>query len=174
MPAYAVKCVCSIGGREKKTNMSVSHTDAIKCIFLFSFWGWGYIMFYLFSVGGGCMKTFYFLYSDFFLKIPVTSSLAFWICQNCHYLPISKKWKTSYLIFKVEIRNLIKSFSLSGPDFYILNKSENATPELFATYIQNYANQECNWKCNLIFKYWVIQNSKSFTDVVMTKHMKAI
>ena len=27
---------------------------------------------------------------------------------------------------------------------YILNKSENATPELFATYIQNYANQECN------------------------------
>ena len=26
----------------------------------------------------------------------------------------------------------------------ILNKSENATPELFATYIQNYANQECN------------------------------
>ena len=29
-------------------------------------------------------------------------------------------------------------------DFYILNKSENATPELFAIYIQNYANQECN------------------------------
>ena len=26
---------------------------------------------------------------------------------------------------------------------YILNKSENATPELFAIYIQNYANQEC-------------------------------
>ena len=26
----------------------------------------------------------------------------------------------------------------------ILNKSENATPELFATYIQNYANQKCN------------------------------
>ena len=26
----------------------------------------------------------------------------------------------------------------------ILNKSENATPELFAIYIQNYANQECN------------------------------
>ena len=25
----------------------------------------------------------------------------------------------------------------------ILNKSENATPELFAIYIQNYANQEC-------------------------------
>ena len=28
--------------------------------------------------------------------------------------------------------------------FNILNKSENATPDLFATYIQNYANQECN------------------------------
>ena len=27
---------------------------------------------------------------------------------------------------------------------YILNKSENATPELFVIYIQNYANQECN------------------------------
>ena len=27
--------------------------------------------------------------------------------------------------------------------FNILNKSENATPELFAIYIQNYANQEC-------------------------------
>ena len=26
---------------------------------------------------------------------------------------------------------------------YILNKSENATPELFAIYIQNYENQEC-------------------------------
>ena len=26
---------------------------------------------------------------------------------------------------------------------YILNKSENATSELFALYIQNYANQEC-------------------------------
>ena len=25
----------------------------------------------------------------------------------------------------------------------ILNKSENATPELFAIYIQNYANQDC-------------------------------
>ena len=28
--------------------------------------------------------------------------------------------------------------------YNILNKSENATPELFAIYIQNYANQECN------------------------------
>ena len=26
---------------------------------------------------------------------------------------------------------------------YILNKTENATPELSAIYIQNYANQEC-------------------------------
>ena len=38
---------------------------------------------------------------------------------------------------------------------HILNKSENATPELFAIYIQNYANQECNGKCILMFKYWV-------------------
>ena len=27
---------------------------------------------------------------------------------------------------------------------YILNKIENATPELFAAYIQNHANKECN------------------------------
>ena len=26
---------------------------------------------------------------------------------------------------------------------YMQNKSENATPELFAIYKQNYANQEC-------------------------------
>ena len=60
------------------------------------------------------------------------------------------------------------------PKHYILNKSENATPELFAIYIQNYANQECNWKCILMFKYWVMHNSKSFTDGVTRKHMKAI
>ena len=29
-------------------------------------------------------------------------------------------------------------------DIHILNRSENATHELFATYIQTYANQECN------------------------------
>ena len=56
----------------------------------------------------------------------------------------------------------------------ILNKSENATPELFPTYIQNYANQECNRKCILMFKYWVMHNSKCFTDVVTRKHMIAI
>ena len=56
----------------------------------------------------------------------------------------------------------------------ILNKSENATPELFAIYIQNYANQEYNRKCILMFKYCVMHNSKSFTDVVTRKHMKAI
>ena len=56
----------------------------------------------------------------------------------------------------------------------ILNKSENATPELFAIYIQNYANQEYNGKCILMFKYWVMHNSKSFTDVVTRKNMKAI
>ena len=57
---------------------------------------------------------------------------------------------------------------------YILNKSENATPELFAIYIQNYANQECNSKCILMYKYWVMHNSKSYTDVVTRKHMKVI
>ena len=62
--------------------------------------------------------------------------------------------------------------SLSG--YIILNKSEKATPELFAIYKQNYANQECNWKCILMFKYWVMHNSKSFMDVVTRKHMKAI
>ena len=56
----------------------------------------------------------------------------------------------------------------------ILNKSENATPELFAIYIQNYANQECKRKCILMFKYWVMHNSKSFTDVVTRKHMNVI
>ena len=58
--------------------------------------------------------------------------------------------------------------------FDILNKSENATPELFAIYLQNYANQECKWKCILMFKYWVIHNSKSCTDIVKRKHTKAI
>ena len=57
---------------------------------------------------------------------------------------------------------------------YILNKSENATPELFAISIQNYANQECKRACMLMLKYWVMYNSKSFTDVVTRKHMKAI
>ena len=46
-----------------------------------------------------------------------------------------------------------------------LNKSENATPVLFAIYIQNYANQECNGKCILMFKYCVMHNSKSFQVV---------
>ena len=57
---------------------------------------------------------------------------------------------------------------------YILNKSENATHKLFAIYIQNYANQECNGKCIFMFNYWVMNNSKSFADVVTRKHMKAI
>ena len=56
----------------------------------------------------------------------------------------------------------------------ILNKSENATPELFAIYIKNYANQECNGKCIEMSKYLVMHNSKSFTDVVTRKQMKAI
>ena len=43
---------------------------------------------------------------------------------------------------------------------HTLNKSENATPELFAIYMQNYANQECKWKFVLMFKYWVMHYSK--------------
>ena len=49
-----------------------------------------------------------------------------------------------------------------------------AKPELFAIYIQKYANQECNWKCILMFKYLLMHNSKSYTDVATRKHMKAI
>ena len=56
----------------------------------------------------------------------------------------------------------------------ILNKSENATPELFAIYIKNYANQECSWNCIWMFKYLVMHSSKSFPDVVTRIHMKAI
>ena len=56
----------------------------------------------------------------------------------------------------------------------ILNKSENATPELFAICIQNYEDQECNDKCILMFKYRVMHNSKSVTNVVTRKHMKVI
>ena len=55
-----------------------------------------------------------------------------------------------------------------------LNKSENAKLELFAIYIQNYANQECKLKYILMFKCWVMHNSKSCTDVVTRKHMAAI
>ena len=48
------------------------------------------------------------------------------------------------------------------------------TPLLFAFYKHDYANQECKWKCISMFKYWVMHNSESYTDVVMRKHMKAI
>ena len=54
--------------------------------------------------------------------------------------------------------------------YNILNKSENATPELFAICIQNDANHECI----LMFKYTAMHNSKSFTDDVTGKHMEAI
>ena len=44
-----------------------------------------------------------------------------------------------------------QKLDLSVYKLYILNKSENAAPELFAIYIQNYANQECKKKvfCNV-------------------------
>ena len=57
---------------------------------------------------------------------------------------------------------------------YILNRSENATPELIVICFQNYANQECKLKCISIFNDWVMHNSKSFKDVVTRKRMKAI
>ena len=79
------------------------------------------------------------------------------------------KTKTKWDIWEFYVSDGAKTIYL-----IILNKSENATPELFAIYIQNYANQECNGKCILMFKYWVMHNSKSFTDVVTRKHMKAI
>ena len=66
---------------------------------------------------------------------------------------------------------LIVSSPLNRP--YILNKSKDATPELFAISIQNYANQECNRKCILMFKYWVMHNSKKYYRETR-KNMKAI
>ena len=39
--------------------------------------------------------------------------------------------------------------TVSKPVFNILNKSEKATSELFAIYIQNYANQEMQMKVYL-------------------------
>ena len=78
----------------------------------------------------------------------------------------------SFHIIPNKILAKIHGIAITHPN--ILNKSETATHELFAIYIQNYANQECNWKCILMFKYLVMHNSKIFTDVVTRKHMKAI
>ena len=44
----------------------------------------------------------------------------------------------------------IKVISQTITQHNILNKSENATPELLAIYIHNYANQKCNRKCILM------------------------
>ena len=41
-------------------------------------------------------------------------------------------------------KSVISIFLSATTALNILNKSENATPELIATYIQKYANQECN------------------------------
>ena len=56
----------------------------------------------------------------------------------------------------------------------ILNKSENATPKLFAIYIKKIVQTKNANESALMFKYWVMHNSKSFTDVVTRKHMKVI
>ena len=49
------------------------------------------------------------------------------------------------------MQRLTKSFDVfqvSDPRVgYILNKSENAIPELFVIYVQNDASQESKWKC---------------------------
>ena len=68
------------------------------------------------------------------------------------------------------------SYMGTGPRPIDTEQSEDATPKLFAIYIyiQNYANQECKWKCILMFNYCVVHTSKSFTDVVTRKHIKAI
>ena len=59
MPAYAVKCICSIGGREKKTNMSVSHTDA-ESVFNIFLLGLYYVLSF-FRGGGGVYESSLFL-----------------------------------------------------------------------------------------------------------------
>ena len=47
---------------------------------------------------------------------------------------------------------------------YIQNKSENATPELFAIYMymQNDASQKSKWKCIWMFKNWVMHKVKVY------------
>ena len=54
----------------------------------------------------------------------------------CHQLSLLRKWN-----FVLHLGMLYTQHRLFST--YILNKSENATPELFAIYIQNYANREC-------------------------------
>ena len=56
----------------------------------------------------------------------------------------------------------------------MLNKSENATPELLAIYIQNAQASKTNISVSECSKNWVMHNSKSFTDAVRRKDMKAI
>ena len=86
-----------------------------------------------------------------------------WMYNPCQIMPMA--YESSACKYRPYLPRLA---------LHILNKNENATPELFANYIQNYANQYCKWKCILMFKYWVMHNSKSFTDDVTRKHMKAI
>ena len=50
---------------------------------------------------------------------------------NCHRYPQQSTYLTS-----------IKLCGKNQTIYSILSKSENATPELFAIYMQNYANQE--------------------------------
>ena len=71
---------------------------------------------------------------------------------------------------------LLKELHVYALRSYTEQKWKKAAPELFAIYIQTYANQEYKWKCILMFKYWVMHmhNSKSYKDVVTRKHMKAI
>ena len=56
---------------------------------------------------------------------------------------------------------------------YILNKSENVTPELFAIYIQNIASLKANESVSERSKTRLCI-TESFTDVVTRKDIKAI
>ena len=61
---------------------------------------------------------------------------------NCNISVVLDKWKQD--VSSLYNCSFIDNDSCDIHCSDILNKSENATPELFAIYIQNYANQECN------------------------------
>ena len=88
------------------------------------------------------------------------------------YKEILCEFNLLLLLFLISLCYLF-IYQIIKNEIYILDKSENATPQLFAIHIQNYANQECNFKCILICKNCVMHNSKRFTDVDTSKDMKA-
>ena len=101
----------------------------------------------------------------------------------CRCFFLSPWWKVKYWRTKtisMEIKKLCSAelkwwtWCIPCPAIKCMRLCYNATLESFGTYIQTYANQECKWKCILMLNYWVMHNSKSLTDVVTRKHMKAI